>query len=303
MPVFYEWNEEKIWRTTIQHTFRFVEQHIPHRLFESYGAVPEGEYDAFVAGSDQVWRPVFFYGDIADAYLRFAQGWPVKRIAYAVSFGVDTWEYTDGQTAVCARLAKMFDAVSVRESSAVGLCRTHLGVEAAHVVDPTLLLERADYEALIDGDATPHRGEILNYILDRNGAKHRIIDSLVQSTGKRSFSVNVDFDDKDAPVQERIQPSVESWLQGFRDADMVVTDSFHACVFSIIFNKPFYVVGNYERGLTRVHSLLALFGLEDRLVAPDGTVDLSSQIDWEAVNARRKELKAKSLDFLSSVVQ
>ena len=94
---------------------------------------------------------------------------------------------------------------------------------------------------------------------------------------------------------------MESWLQSFRDADLVITDSFHACVFSIIFNKPFYVLGNKERGLTRVHSLLSMFNLEDRIVSADTGVKLSSPIDWDAVNSRRQELVADSLKFLSFI--
>lgn len=76
----------------IQNTFKFVKQHIPYRVYESYSSIQEGDYEAFVVGSDQVWRPQYFTGDIADAYLRFAEYWNVKRIAYATSFGVDNWE-------------------------------------------------------------------------------------------------------------------------------------------------------------------------------------------------------------------
>lgn len=68
-----------------------------------------------------------------------------------------------------------------------------------------------------------------------------------------------------------IQPSVEKWLRAFMDARFVITDSFHACVFSILFHKPFIVMGNEYRGNTRFDSLLNMFGLTDRLVT-DGQV-------------------------------
>lgn len=103
------------------------------------------------------------------------------------------------------------------------------------------------------------------------------------------------------PLEERIQPSVESWLQGFRDADLVITDSFHACVFSIIFNKPFFVVGNKERGLARIQSLLAMFGLEDRFVSADSKTNASAPIDWDAVNAHRRELMTEAMNFLKLI--
>lgn len=296
--IFYEKKAERDWAITTKNIFGFVEKYIPHRVYERYSAIQEGDYDAYVVGSDQVWRPPYFVsGDIEDAYLRFAENWNVKRVAYATSFGVDHWEYTPKQTAECARLAKKFEGVTVREASAVDLCRKYLGIEAKHVIDPTLLLARSDYEALIHDDSAPHKGEILSYVLDWNDEKRSFLEKLEASTGKHSFRANSRFEEWMAPVEERIQPSVESWLQGFRDADMVVTDSFHACVFSIIFNKPFYVIGNKERGLTRIHSLLSMFGLEGRLVSELPTSETS--IDWDKVNNQIKELQTVSFDFLN----
>lgn len=304
--VFYERKAAKEWPVVIQNSFKFVEKHTPYRVYESYSSIQEADYEAFVVGSDQVWRPEYFKSssegsDIREAYLHFARKWNVRRIAYAASFGVDYWEYTPQQTAECARLAKLFDAIGVREESGVGLCRHHLNVDAKHVLDPTMLLSRNDYEALIDEAPTPHKGEILNYILDYDEGKIKFIGEAERTFGKHSFRVNSRIEEWWAPLAERIQPSVESWLQSFRDADLVITDSFHACVFSIIFNKPFYVLGNKERGLTRVHSLLSMFNLEDRIVSADTGVKLSSPIDWDAVNSRRQELVADSLKFLSFI--
>ena len=299
--VFFEKKAKREWPVITAKTFAFVEKRVPHRIFDEYSSISEKDYDAYVVGSDQVWRPIYyFWSDVADAFLRFAKDWNVKRIAYAASFGVDNWEYTPEQTKTCARLAKLFDAISVRETSAIDLCHEYFGIEAKHVVDPTLLLEREDYMRLIDDDATPHKGEILNYILDWNDNKRLMLNLLEKTTGKKSFRVNSRFEEWGAPIEERIQPSVESWLQGFRDADLVVTDSFHATVFSIIFNKPFFVIGNKERGITRFKSLLSMFGLEDRLVCSAEAVDVSASIDWNNVNKLKQQLKATAMAFLSS---
>ncbi len=304
--VFYEKKAEKEWPVVIQNSFKFVEKHTPYRVYESYFSIKEGDYDAFVVGSDQVWRPEYFKSssegnDIREAYLSFARKWNVRRVAYAASFGVDHWEYNEKQTEVCAGLAKLFDAIGVREESGVGLCRQHLNVDARHVLDPTMLLGRKDYEALIDDTSTPHKGEILNYILDWDEGKKNFIGEAERALGKHSFRANSRIEEFWAPLEERIQPSVESWLQSFRDADMVITDSFHACAFSIIFNKPFYVLGNKERGLARIHSLLSMFNLEDRIVSADCKMNLSAPIDWDAVNARRQELIADAMNFLKTL--
>ena len=107
-------------------------------------------FDAYVVGSDQVWRPTYNLGDkLFDMYLAFADGQQVKRLSYAASFGVDKWEYSDDQTRICSELAKQFDAISVREKSGVKLCADNLGVDAIHVLDPTMLLDPSDYNKLI----------------------------------------------------------------------------------------------------------------------------------------------------------
>jgi exopolysaccharide biosynthesis predicted pyruvyltransferase EpsI len=97
----------------------------------------------------------------------------------------------------------------------------------------------------------------------------------------------------------RVQPPVEQWLRAFLDAEFVVTDSFHACVFSIIFGKPFIAVGNAQRGNARFNSLLKMFGLEHHLIAtakeysPDADFSLG-----EDVAHRLGELRAAGYQFL-----
>ncbi|MBN2903995.1 MAG: polysaccharide pyruvyl transferase family protein, partial [Enterococcus sp.] len=101
--------------------------------------------DAYVVGSDQVWRPAFNLGPrLVNMFLDFA-GDDVKKISYAASFGCKEWEYTEEQELQCGKLAKRFDAISVREASGVDLCKEHFGVDATLVLDPTLLLDKEDY--------------------------------------------------------------------------------------------------------------------------------------------------------------
>ncbi|WP_346992891.1 polysaccharide pyruvyl transferase family protein [Alteromonas gracilis] len=85
--------------------------------------------------------------------------------------------------------------------------------------------------------------------------------------------------------------------------DYVVTDSFHGCVFSIIFNKPFIAVGNVSRGLARFNSLLSMFNLEKRLVDSELNIDkeiLVSEIDWNQINIKRSELIKEASSFLQT---
>ncbi len=265
--VFSEWKHNRVYPIISQHTQPFVDKYIHRRVVNSPNELRANEFDAIIVGSDQVWRPKY-YGKIEDAYLAFAKGWHIKRIAYAASFGTDDWEYTPEQTKTCGELLRMFDAVSVREASGVQLCKEHFGVEAQHVLDPTMLLAKEDYIRLVEtADVPKSKGTLLNYILDDSPEKRALIEWVAKEKGLVPFRVNSRIEDHAAPLEERIQPPVEQWLRGFYDAEFVVTDSFHACVFSILFGKPFVVVGNKERGMARFESLLKMFGLEDRLVS------------------------------------
>lgn len=303
-PIFYEWKQNRELPIIRQHTDKFIRKHVRRMTFADYNSISEKDFDAIVVGSDQVWRPQYF-DDIRTAYLDFAEGWDIKRMAYAASFGTDKWEYTQRREKECGRLLRMFDAVSVREASGVDLCRKHFGVEAQHVLDPTMLLNIQDYISLFADSETPmSKGTLLNYILDDTPEKTALTAAVAEKKGLVPFRVNSKVENINAPLNERIQPPVEQWLRGFYDAEFVITDSFHACVFSIIFNKPFLAVGNQGRGMSRFKSLLAMFGLDDRLIMPDdlhsgAALEASAMnIDWDDVNNRLAHYKEQSTDFL-----
>ena len=85
-----------------------------------------------------------------------------------------------------------------------------------------------------------------------------------------------------------------------------MTDSFHACVFSILFHIPFWVVGNSARGLARFQSLLSLFGLENRLLNENDSIPnyiMEDSIDWKLVDIRLQNMRNKSISFLEELLK
>ena len=286
-------------------TYPFILRYIKRiEANHDYSNIRHNDFDAFVVGSDQVWRPKYFGQTIIPcAYLSFAKEWNVKRISYAASFGTEEWEYTEAQISECKEWIKRFDAISVRESSAVQLCKEHLNADALHVLDPTMLLSATDYIQLFKDANTPRSsGSLMCYILDETEDKQKVVSNVEETLHLTAFSVNSKYEVRTAPLEERIQPPVEAWLRGFYDAEFVLTDSFHACVFSILFEKPFIVYGNKDRGMARFHSLLSIFGLENRLVTSSAEAQkvISVPIDWSLVNAKKKEWQEKSLNFLKN---
>lgn len=290
-----------------QYTYPFLQKYMRRvELDGKYSTLDKECFDAIVVGSDQIWRSIYFHPkDLPEVYLSFTKDWSIKRISYAASFGTEEWEYNSELTTICGTLLRRFDAVSVRESSAVLLCREHFGVEAHHVLDPTMLLDADNYIALFIAEKTPvSEGDLMCYILDPSEQKSALISSVADICHLTPFTVNSRYEVSDAPLEEKVQPPVEKWLRGFYDAKYVITDSFHACVFSILFKKPFIVYGNKQRGMARFLSLLSIFGLEDRLVTtPDeALVIVNNSINWDSVHIRLFEWRQKSHKFLSAAL-
>ena len=284
----------------------FVDSYMHRMVIRSFKELHAKDFDAIVVGSDQVWRLSYFCNgwgktSIENAYLSFAKRWKTKRIAYAASFGTDIWEYNVRQTNECKKLLQLFDAVSVREEGGKSLCKLYLDVIAQHVLDPTLLLGQEDYISLFAKSNTPQsKGTLLYYVLDETEELKNIIRKVAEQKKMVPFVVNnpLEYDDSKT-LQERIKPSVETWLRGFYDAEFVITDSFHACAFSIIFKKQFVVFGNKKRGMSRFESLLKMFGLEDRLVDKETNINFLKDIDYSSVYIKYNHIKDNSLSFLA----
>lgn len=299
--LFYEKHYRRDYDIFAQATRDFVKAHIDLYPYQKIGKDLAPElFDAYVVGSDQVWRPG--YNHIGRMFLDFTEGWEVRRIAYAASFGVDSWEYTPEETKRCAALASRFDAVSVREASGIPLCEHYLGVPATQVLDPTMLLTKEHYTSLIDRVKTvPSEGQLFVHVLDPAPSKQKFIGRLAVEYGVKPFRCNQEEEEGrlEIPIEKRIQPPVEQWLRSFLEAEYVITDSFHATVFAILFNKPFLVWANPGRGATRIRSLLDGFGLEDCLISESSAPSFPG-IDYLRANFSLERFRQASKDFLST---
>ena len=299
-------NEDEI---ISQHTNRFIAENIKTtHLFKSetdFSTLKNQGFDAYVVGSDQVWRPKYSPA-IANHFLGFTnREQNLKRLSYAASFGVDDWEYNEEQTKICSELAAQFNAVSVREDSGIKLCAEHLGVQAIRVIDPTLLIAKEEYIGLVVKDKIPKfKGKLLNYVLDKAPEKQKIIHQIEDELQLETFSTMPETSFRESgksKLHQCIFSPVTSWIRGFMDAEFVVTDSFHGTVFSIIFNKPFLAIGNEKRGMSRFVSLLKIFDLEERLVFnnnPDIRKIIRTNIDFEKINNIIEREKKQATQFL-----
>lgn len=302
VPIFAEFFKDKLPRTLGKHTYPFIDKYIKRREYTDLRRdVKKNDFDAFIVGSDQVWRPEY-NTNLPNMFLDFTKGLNVRRIAYAASFGTDTWSADEETTRKCRDGIRDFNLVTVREESGIKLCRQLFNIHAQPVLDPTLLLTKEDYFRIVRLDKVcKSTGNLLIYILDYTNDKRKLIDNIVKTYNLTPFRVNSDYEDRNAPVRQRIQPPVEKWIRGFYDADFVITDSFHACVFSIIFNKQFIVYGNEDRGMERFKTICNQLGLEDRITTNSGCYS-KDRIDYSKINRRLENLRCDSLDILKEVL-
>lgn len=261
-------------------------------------------YDAFIVGSDQVWREDYS-PSITCFFLDFLpEEDKCPRIAYAASFGKSEDYISPENMPRCRELLHRFDAVSVREYEGLDILKRdfdyHRGVK---VLDPTLLLSVDDYRREIkDKDfldkTQPH---VSAYILDASEDKSAILAEVASHLELSVKTFSGEF-------SEEKMLTVSQWLAEFEGADFVVTDSFHGCVFSIIFHKPFVAIANKNRGLDRFVSLLRDAGLEDRLVYSSYEFmarkdELLIASDYVMVEKRLASLRTMSLDFLINAIK
>jgi hypothetical protein len=293
---------------TWQYTRPFVDRYLCPKISPVYSSeeltiiIDKFNFDAFIAGSDQIWRPKYMRNFLKTTYFDFLKDRKERRLSYAASFGTDEWEYTPKLTKECAELIKAFNSVSVREESGVRLCKKHFGVDAQWVLDPTMLLNKKDYINLIEtAQIKQSSGDLFCYILDKSDEKQKIINTVSKQLALTPFMGIKQHEDN---VKNRILEPVETWLRGFYDAKFVITDSFHGMVFSIIFNKPFLCCINEKRGKARFESLAKQFGLEEQLVSLGNDFSMekiSNPITWTFVNEQIAIKQQDSLFFLRQI--
>lgn len=268
-------------------TEAFYEKYIPHtsRIYSNEELARYQDYDCFVVGSDQVWRSSIAANYGLFTYLFDYLPEDKKRISYGASLGTSENELSEEEIVNFRELYSKFSAASVREKSGLDLLASYdcRQPKPEWVLDPTMLLTSEDYDKVIrEGRTAPLKEKIFCYILDMNEQKMATIQSKAKEKGMGCQIWNKDEN-----------YTVEQWLRSFRDAEFVITDSYHGLVFSLIFNKPFCLLRNDFRGNARFESIAEQLGVE---------LDKEQQ-DYAAVNKAIELNRALSLRFLKNSLE
>ena len=235
---------------------------------------------AVIVGSDQVWRKSFALRYGYNYFLDFVPD-KTKKIAYAASFGSNEWEYTDTQTKHIKKLLTLYNSISVREDSAKNLIKEHIGINVNLMIDPTLLHKTEEYDKI----CSP-RLVNTNYIFVYWLGEKNIISPIIaeyQHMGMHVVYIGL--------REQCVMPAIEDWISYIKHAECILTDSFHGCIFSILYNRPLKIYENKSGGFQRIISLLHLLGLKEQ-----DTTKLSQQ-DFQEIEIRLSYLRNEAKHF------
>lgn len=261
------------------------------------------KYDFFIVGSDQVWNTNFWMGwdslvnTINAVFLKFLS--KEKRVAYAASIAIP--EIPKDKEKIFKDGLNEMKAISVREKTGADLVKILTGREVPVVVDPTILLSKEEWQKI---EMVPewYNGEkyILTYFL---GNPSPIIKNIAKKNNWKIYNL-MDKDNFDLYTSR-----VEEFVYLINHAQLVVTDSFHASVFSILMNTSFLVVNRQQKGVadmtSRIDTLMELFGYQDRYIV-NGKCDLSDEeilyMDFSNVKSIQEREIERSTEYMKEAL-
>lgn len=261
------------------------------------------EFDVLIFGSDQIWNPNWYHKYYYADYYEIK----AKKISYAPSLGVSC--VNEEQVVNIRKSLEGFSSVSVRENQGADLLEKITGNRPQVVVDPTFLLNAGQWEDTLDVPQPPNDEYVLSMFLTDNlhhwraaskfAKTHHLNHIILPYTG---FSYMQNGDVKaDAGLGE-----VLSLIKGAR---LILTDSFHITVFSIIFNRSFYTFMRFkEDGFTsqntRIINLLEMLGLQERLIPYSScTIAEKPNINYSEVAKKLDSEISKSKQFLNEAIE
>ena len=254
--------------------------------------------DVYVAGSDQIWNTYYDNGREPAYYLDFGNK-NIKRISYAASLA--TTSIKPGYEDFVRDKLSIFNAISVRERSGC-LLLNNLGItDVSVVLDPVFLLDKSDWSCLADKGKS--YGLTANYyvlVYDFLGNDTKMIDFVKEYARKRNLSIVSinDFSKREYADQNINNAGPLEFLALIKNAECIISCSFHATAFSILFEKKFYTFGlKGDNNSSRMEDFLSKLGLGDRMT-PD--IELSDDIDWVNVQSILRKNITISKNFLKS---
>ena len=266
-----------------------------NNIYQLKNNPPQAE--VYLTGSDQIWG--IHMARIEAFFLNFGSN-KIKRIAYAPSFGRPS--LAQSEIKKLTPLINAYQAIGVRESSAIELCNLLNYKNAEWVPDPTILLTQQEWKKVMDPQSPfkTHKKKIFIYIIGEDNDQ-RIIQLAERFSNKEmiicSDNLNNKYQNSNLPIQ--------SWISAINNCDLMITNSFHGTMFSLIFQKNFYTferIGDERRMNVRINSLLDLLNLKKHIIPENANINLIPNLNisnWDEINEKFSNWKEKGISFLT----
>ena len=254
------------------------------------------EVDCFVCGSDTIFCPDEF--GIDDGYYANYKCMKNNSVAYAASFGDP--HFTEDTYPILNERLKNFKAFGLRENLMIPYVKEHSSVPVQKVVDPTLLLTSDDYDTIAEKRIIDEK-YLLLYARRYNPKMNEYAEKLAEQNGWKIVDISLRATNAERGHQMFYEAGVEEFLSLVKNAEYVVTNSFHGMIFSVQYRRPF-VVFSREQCDTKIEEILELFGLPDRMLV-NGNENFRVNINYDEVHSNISRARESSKQFLRSELE
>ena len=258
-------------------------------------------YDTYIAGSDQIWSPTSVFDDFY--YLGFTDR---TKVAYAPSLG--TKVYPEAMVPRVRQFLDSFSALSVRERQGADILKEKFSFDAEVVADPTMLLTADDWNALLPETCDASAPYALCYFLTFNRKYVDFAKEYCRSRGLKMVVPVISHNLVGIQGTEELYTGPIGFLKALKGAEVVLTDSFHGTIFSMLFQKPFHTFKRFSDDSaasqnSRLENLLENTGLTDRYLDEDHLETVEDDIDYESVGQSVSNMREKSLAYLRNSLE
>lgn len=276
------------------------------KLYHSYEELKSDPpvADVYVVGSDQVWKVSAFSETKIRAFFLDFGDTKTRKIAWAASFGTES--LTEAHIQKISHLMKQFEYISVRERSGIEICKK-CGIENAEwIMDPALLLDinvyRSLYENVVLSITKPKGAFCFLYLLD--GHNYIYVNKIYKWASMHGLSV-VYVTGNSYYNMRNIYATIPEWIYLLENCKYVITDSYHSMIFSVIFQKDFFIIPRMATEQNdRFWSFFELLELEHRFISNDTDFSFQDkQISWDSVHYKLDKIKKMCMLKFSDILE
>lgn len=269
---------------------------IYHSFYELEQSYPQA--DVFICGSDQIWNPNLTGKKLDPSFfLEFVHDNNIVKASYGSSFGEFDIE---GNKNVLLQLTSDFKYISVREASAASRLSECINKQVSVVLDPTLMLTKSDYSVMEKPINCKCKKYVLLYNIQNSSKSTEVAREIAKKYNWGLVDISANPFKKAKGSKRIMDLGPGEFLTLFKNAEYVVTNSFHGTAFSIIYEKQFSSVLHTTRG-GRIADLLDSLNLKNRIVSGSGKLN-TEKIEYDAVNKLLTKYRNASKEYLDSIL-